>query len=299
MADSWQMSIVYYLCGMKQIEATPILDIVSRIVSIKADLEDAALLDSFHLILGEFGESYVDDVLYRRKINEACGGPGYIEKLHDELRHELISLTNAFATSDISTVAVLEQLRNITADFYLRMANPYSMLSSIEVNDVIDQYTTQLAITSKLIEALKVRRVQLRKLEKACLNESPSNKAGGTYFSKVRLDVNGLKRLYKNLCSEMIISNTSEETFLYVFGGHTLPKTSIIRWEGSLSLLVALFDTVVKDYEVWKIASCCFEKMGKDGCYSMVDRNQLKTTKQRNQSSYKYTEYLEMIENFC
>lgn len=299
MADSWQMAIILYLCGMKQIEATPILDIVSRIVSIKADLEDAALLDSFHLILGEFGESYVDDLLYRCKIDEACGGPGYIEKLHDELRHELISLTNAFATSDISTVAVLEQLRNITANFYLRMANPYSMLTSIEVNDVIDQYTTQLEITSKLIEALKVRRVQLRKLEKACLNESPSNKAGGTYFSKVRLDVNGLKRLYKNLCSEMVISNTSEETFLYVFGGHTLPKTRIIRWEGSLSLLVALFDTVVRDYEVWKIASCCFEKMGKDGCYSMVDRNQLKTTKQRNQSSYKYTEYLEMIENFC
>ena len=215
------------------------------------------------------------------------------------MRHELISLTNAFATSDISTVAVLEQLRNITADFYLRMANPYSMLTSLEVNDVIDQYTTQLEITSKLIEALKVRRVQLRKLEKACLNESPSNKAGGTYFSKVRLDVNGLKRLYENLCSEMIISNTSEETFLYVFGGHTLPKNRTIRWEGSLSLLVALFDTVVRDYEVWKIASCCFEKMGKDGCYSMVDRNQLKTTKQRNQSSHKYTEYLKMIENFC
>lgn len=299
MADSWQMAIILYLCGMKQIEATPILDIVSRIVSIKADLEDAALLDSFHLILGEFGESYVDDVLYRCKIDVACGGPGYIEKLHDELRHELISLTNAFATSDISTVAVLEQLRNITADFYLRMANPYSMLTSLEVNDVIDQYTTQLEITSKLIEALKVRRVQLRKLEKACLNESPSNKAGGTYFSKVRLDVNGLKRLYENLCSEMIISNTSEETFLYVFGGRTLPETRTIRWEGSLSLLVALFDTVVRDYEVWKIASCCFEKMGKDGCYSMVDRNQLKTTKQRNQSSHKYTEYLKMIENFC
>lgn len=299
MADSWQMAIILYLCGMKQIEATPILDIVSRIVSIKADLKDAALLDSFHLILGEFGESYVDDVLYRCTIDVACGGPGYIEKLHDELRHELISLTNAFATSDISTVAVLEQLRNITADFYLRMANPYSMLTSLEVNDVIDQYTTQLEITSKLIEALKVRRVQLRKLEKACLNESPSNKAGGTYFSKVRLDVNGLKRLYENLCSEMIISNTSEETFLYVFGGHTLPKNRTIRWEGSLSLLVALFDTVVRDYEVWKIASCCFEKMGKDGCYSMVDRNQLKTTKQRNQSSHKYTEYLKMIENFC
>ena len=173
------------------------------------------------------------------------------------------------------------------------------MLTSLEVNDVIDQYTTQLEITSKLIEALKVRRVQLRKLEKACLNESPSNKVGGTYFSKVRLDVNGLKRLYENLCSEMIISNTSEETFLYVFGGRTLPETRTIRWEGSLSLLVALFDTVVRDYEVWKIASCCFEKMGKDGCYSMVDRNQLKTTKQRNQSSHKYTEYLKMIENFC
>ena len=168
-----------------------------------------------------------------------------------------------------------------------------------EAEEAIEQYTTQLEITTKLIEAFKIRKKFLHKAARAKETEEKSKNADLVHFRTIRLDIDGLKRLYKNLCSEMLISNTSEETFLYVFGGHTLPKTRIIRWEGSLSLLVALFDTVVRDYEVWKIASCCFEKMGKDGCYSMVDRNQLKTTKQRNQSSYKYTEYLEMIENFC
>lgn len=302
MAYSWQMAIICYLCGMKQIEATPILDIVSRIVSIKADLDDTAFLDSIHHIVGEFMDcSSITDTIDGSDRWGALGcytDNSHIEFLHSQLQKELTRLTNAFASTDISTKEVLEHLRNITTDFCMQLYNPYFSTEE-EAEEAIEQYTTQLEITTKLIEAFKIRKKFLHKATRAKEVEDKDKNADLVHFRTIRLDLDSLKKLYKNLCSEMIISNTSEETFLYVFGGHTLPKNRTIRWEGSLSLLVALFDTVVRDYEVWKIASCCFEKMGKDGCYSMVDRNQLKTTKQRNQSSHKYTEYLKMIENFC
>ena len=65
MADTWQMANICYLCGMKQIEATPILDVVSRIVSIKADLDDTAFLDSIYHIVGEFMDcSSITDTRY-------------------------------------------------------------------------------------------------------------------------------------------------------------------------------------------------------------------------------------------
>lgn len=302
MADSWQIAIICYLCGMKQIEATPILDIVSRIVSIKADLDDTAFLDSIHHIVGEFMDcSSITDSIDGSDRWGTLGcyiDNSHIEFLHSQLQKELTHLANVFASSDISTKEVLEHLRSITTHFCRQIYDPYFSTEE-EAEETIEQYTIQLEITTKLIEAFKIRKKFLHKT--ACAKEAKekSKKMDSVHFGTIRLDIDSLKRLYKNLCSEMVISNTSEETFLYVFGGHTLPKNKTIRWEGSLSLLVALFDTVVKDYEVWKIASCCFEKKGKDGCYSMVDRNQLKTTKQRNQSSHKYTEYLKMIENFC
>ena len=302
MADSWQMDIICYLCDMKQIEATPILDVVSRIVSIKAELGDTAFLDSIHHIVGEFMDcSSITDTIYGCHRWGALGcytDNSHIEFLHSQLQKDLTHLANVFASSDISTKEVLEQLRNITTHFCMRVYNPYFSTEE-EAEEAIEQYTTQLEITTKLIEAFKIRKKFLHKAARAKEAEEKSINADLVHFRTIRLDLDSLKKLYKNLCSEMIISNTSEETFLYVFGGRTLPETRTIRWEGSLSLLVALFDTVVRDYEVWKIASCCFEKKGKDGCYSMVDRNQLKTTKQRNQSSHKYTEYLKMIENFC
>ena len=300
MADSWQIAIICYLCGMKQIEATPILDIVSRITALEADMDNVAYDQSVNFILD--GITCYNKEAWRTFscFPSYCNTDIHIEAelLHEQLQGELNHLTNIFATSDISTKDVLERLRNMTADFYMKMFSPYSATEE-EVNEVIEQYQVQISIAKNLIKAFRVRKKFLHKTARAKEAEEKSRNVDLVHFRTIRLDIDGLKRLYKNLCSEMVISNTSEETFLYVFGGHTLPKTRIIRWEGSLSLLVALFDTVVRDYEVWKIASCCFEKMGKDGCYSMVDRNQLKTTKQRNQSSYKYTEYLEMIENFC
>lgn len=283
-----------------EIFENPILEIVSRIVSVKADLDDTALVDSVHLVMDEFDESFTDAFLnYSSTFFPCCEYTGRfdeIEDLHEQLQRELICLTNTFATTDISTMDVLEHLRKMTANFYLQVYSAYS-LTDEEIDDGIEQYQIQIGITQKLIEALQIRKQHIKKRDRLEMKNASKEKC--VYFEKVRLDIGKLKVLYRNLCKDMCISNTSEDTFLYVFGGHTTPTNRVIRWESTLAELVALLETVVRDYEIWRITSCCFETKRKDGTYSLANRDYLKTTKDRQKYSQKYTHSLEKMESFC
>ena len=311
-ADSWQIAIICYLCGMKQKATTPILEIVSRIVSIKADFNDVAFEDSINLILGEFGNE--SDLQRLLSVSMSFGKslpngmilaqqfPGYnpyvdtvsnIGGLHLRLQRELNSLVNTFATTDISTKDALESLRNMTANFSMQMYSAYT-ITDAEIDEGIEQYQMQIEITKKLIEALKIRKKYKKKSKEASANSKTD-----VYFRIVKKDVDELKALYKNLCADKYITNTSEETFLYVFGGHSSPDIRVIRWESKLSYLVALLDTLVQEHAVWKIANACFEKRTLKGVYSPVSQSQLKTTRQRNLNSEYYDRYMDKIKKLC
>lgn len=311
-ADSWQIAIICYLCGMKQKATTPILEIVSRIVSIKADFNDVAFEDSINLILGEFGNE--SDLQRLLSVSMSFGKslpngmiltqqfPGYnpyvdtvsnIGGLHLRLQRELNSLVNTFATTDISTKDALESLRNMTANFCMQMYSAYT-ITDAEIDEGIEQYQMQIEITKKLIEALKIRKKYKKKSKEASANSKTD-----VYFRIVKKDVDELKVLYKNLCADKYITNTSEETFLYVFGGHTSPDIRVIRWESTLSYLVALLDTLVQEHAVWKIANACFEKRTQKGVYLPVSQSQLKTTRQRNLNSEYYDRYMDKIKKLC
>ena len=178
MADSWQMAIICYLCGMKQIEATPILDIVSRIIALEADMDNVAYDQSVNFILD--GITCYNKEAWRkfRCFPSYCNTDIHIEAelLHEQLQSELNHLANIFATSDISTKDVLERLRNMTAYFYMKMYSPYSATEE-EMNEVIEQYQMQISIAKNLIEAFRVRKKFLHKT--ACAKEVEEKSKNG------------------------------------------------------------------------------------------------------------------------